>query len=701
MHDKLLPVSAVKFAVATAYLLNSVTSLANEQDLLTVDDLESDFPVTSSVSHLPQRIADAPVAVTIIDQEMIAASGAMTPVEVFRLIPGFNGYYVHGNTYGINYHALGDEYPRRLEVKVDGRPVYEPLFPTVEWVSLGIEMQDIAYIEAVRGPNQAADGTNAFLGTINIVTRSPVGDEGTSVRATVGYRQERRLSAVHRVQLGDVHNRFTISHQQNRGFPDPPGDRKLDDELKTTHLGYRGIWTPNIKDTVDFQAGLTLSTNGVGAGGDGGEPDEVRPRKYNYTYQSAKWERNHNDTHDFQLIFYHTYMEIEEDNIEVGYLSDFAPVPPALDFEFEQIEVKGKTQRADLEFRHLLNLTNQFRMNWGAAARYDRAKGEILLGTDDWVGENFYRLYTNMEWRPIELITLNLGVMAEKNSLIPAYASPRFSINFHPSPEHTIRLGYSRGYRSPAILEANALQVYSGFMAVNDHPLGPLICSDPDAQPLCENPQYQVVSDPNITKEEIRNYELSYYGHLPLQGLTLDAKFFHEDITDIMDEQVRRDVPGDADGIVVVRTNNGMLKTWGAEFGLDYRPIPEVLIAGQYTQIRLEGNRHRRTNPDEFEDWETILPERTWNVLFRYTLPINVDLGFNLYSQSGVDWIRGDDIKPFNRLDLRAAWRFKIGNTNSQLEFIVQNVMDNSNQEYHYFNYLERRGYVRYSIDFP
>ena len=112
-----------------------------------------------------------PAAVTIIDRRTIEASAAVDVVDLFRLVPGFRAYYINANYPGVTYHALGDSNPRRLEVKVDGRSVYESIFSSVQWTTFGVELEDIDYIEVVRGANAPADGSNAFLASINIVTR--------------------------------------------------------------------------------------------------------------------------------------------------------------------------------------------------------------------------------------------------------------------------------------------------------------------------------------------------------------------------------------------------------------------------------------------------------------------------------------------------------------------------------------------------
>ena len=107
-------------------------------------------------------------------------------VYLFRLVPGLQVYFYHANKPGVAYHTLGGEFSRRLEVKVDGRSVYESIFSSVEWNTLGVSLDDIDYIEVVRGSNAPADGSNAFLASINIVTRSPLVGNELTARAEIG-----------------------------------------------------------------------------------------------------------------------------------------------------------------------------------------------------------------------------------------------------------------------------------------------------------------------------------------------------------------------------------------------------------------------------------------------------------------------------------------------------------------------------------
>jgi iron complex outermembrane receptor protein len=68
----------------------------------------SELPVVASVSRLPQRLADAPTAVTVVDRDMIKASGARDLNDIFRLVPGFQTYPNNTEPAKVTYHGMGD-----------------------------------------------------------------------------------------------------------------------------------------------------------------------------------------------------------------------------------------------------------------------------------------------------------------------------------------------------------------------------------------------------------------------------------------------------------------------------------------------------------------------------------------------------------------------------------------------------------------
>lgn len=153
--------SPVKGLAVTASLLYSPLLFCQEGTFITEEDLLGDLPVVTSVSRMAQPLSKVPASVTIIDQQMIKASGALTWVDVFRLVPGFESYYINGNRYGISYHGYGREFPNHLEIMVDGRSIYDPLFASIEWGSLGIGLDDI------HGPQKGIGAIGGRVGGAN------------------------------------------------------------------------------------------------------------------------------------------------------------------------------------------------------------------------------------------------------------------------------------------------------------------------------------------------------------------------------------------------------------------------------------------------------------------------------------------------------------------------------------------------------
>ena len=118
---------------------------------------------------------------TVIDREMIKASGFRTVPELMRLVPGMYVGFADANRPVVSLHGSADEYAHRMQILIDGRSVYLPPFGGVSWADLPLQIEDIERIEVVRGPSSASHGTNSFYGVINIITRDALSQIGGSV----------------------------------------------------------------------------------------------------------------------------------------------------------------------------------------------------------------------------------------------------------------------------------------------------------------------------------------------------------------------------------------------------------------------------------------------------------------------------------------------------------------------------------------
>lgn len=182
---------------AVAVLLGSPPLAAAEDEpsiselgSLSIEDL-ANVEITS-VSKRPEPLASAPAAIYVISNDDIRASGAITLPDALRLAPNLQVARVNASTYGITARGFNQSSAtaNKMQVLIDGRSVYNPLFSGVFWDIQNVVLADVDRIEVVSGPAGALWGSNAVNGVINVVTRSAAQTQGLLVDATYGGADE-------------------------------------------------------------------------------------------------------------------------------------------------------------------------------------------------------------------------------------------------------------------------------------------------------------------------------------------------------------------------------------------------------------------------------------------------------------------------------------------------------------------------------
>src|SRR5450432_4673160 len=98
------------------------TNGGNELTDLSLEDLMN-VEVTS-VSKKKESIADAPAAVTVIDQDTIARSGFSTIPDLLRLAPGMDVARINSYSWAISARGFNNQFADKLLVLQDGRTLY-------------------------------------------------------------------------------------------------------------------------------------------------------------------------------------------------------------------------------------------------------------------------------------------------------------------------------------------------------------------------------------------------------------------------------------------------------------------------------------------------------------------------------------------------------------------------------------------------
>ena len=691
---------AALFIVAPIVTASAMAS--SDIDMLTEDDLLVEIPIVSSVTHMEQTLPQTPASVTIIDRQTIQASTAVDIADLFRLVPGFETYYVNGSRRGVTYHALGDEYPRRLEVKVDGRSVYESLFSAVTWSTIGIDLDDIEYVEVVRGANGAADGSNAFLASINIVTRSPLLDTGLSFRSQVGSSQTRNAALSYSGKIGAVDHRTTLSVRGNDGFDDTQWRGNLlaiKDDSESISLTSKGLWTPSSSDNIEFQIGATESDLWIGE-------DEYFNRDMSYQYQYLNWTRLNKQGNKLQLVVYHNDLDLDDDVqaqtiseiIGVDDSSPFWPLGPVPDTTIFDGSHRGESERWDVELRTTIQPADNLRAVTGAAVRYDRVSSQSLFDTLNSLTETSYRAYTNLEWTQSEQLIVNAGVLLEDRDSTNVYGSYRFATNYLLSEDHILRFALNRSFRAPTLLENNQIGV---VRYVN-----PQECSPDSTAPEC-NPLFRdlildagSISDADIKNEELKSYELGYAGYFMDRTLSLDMRLYYEQLRDVISE--RRDVYPDLDNFVNIRDNTDTFDIRGVEFQTVYKPSNRLLLRAYYSYSDIDGESLHTSAPEvEFRDLDVRSLKNTLGLLTSYQLDSGISLSSMISYNSGKSFFfDGRKLDDYTRVDLKAAKSWQVDRSTVDVSLTVQNTGD-SYKEFYDFNHFETRYILGFRVTLP
>jgi len=276
----------------------------------TEEDIFIDIPQVFSATRQTQKLTEAPASITILSQKDIRAMGALKITDVLRMVPGMQSYNVTANRSAATYHGMSDDHPGRMEVMINGHSVYLPLLSTVAWETIGITVQDIDYIEVVRGSNAPAYGSNAFLGAINIVTKSPISDQNNKLSTTQGALNSQQYGFSHSETSDSIAYRLSTHFEENDGY------NIYDDGFLNRVVNLSGTYTPSFADTIDFNMGV--SSGFIYLGQADNIDNNFSPREHESNFQHIRWNHILDAENELGLSFTHNYLDLNEEFTSSG-----------------------------------------------------------------------------------------------------------------------------------------------------------------------------------------------------------------------------------------------------------------------------------------------------------------------------------------------------------------------------------------------
>lgn len=637
------------------------------------------LPVVLSVSRLIQPVEDAPGSVMVIDAGMIRRSGARDLGDLLRMVPGFLAAHAINGAPNAVYHGMTDENSRGLQILIDGRSQYSPLFfGGVAWNLIDVPLADIERIEVVRGSNSAAYGSNAFLGVVNVVTREAADTQGVRVNAAQGNEGVADRYARVGMRVGAGALRLSAETVGDDGV------RHVEDRRRHRRVNLRLDLPLGAADEFQLQAGSTALHLRAGEAGVSTNPP--RGQEAAKDFVSVAWQRLWTDGGGLALRYtrsterYRDDYAVSDEDLDalaamLGLPTPFVvPIDQAID-----------TTRDELEFQHTLVPGPATRIVWGAGARYDAVSGEQFYGRGgDKVHQAVHRLFGNFEWKPSTAWTANLGLTWENDSLSDTSLAPRFALNHHFLPGQTLRVGVSRAHRMPSLTEARSREHYGALdSALGGLPFGVI--------PL----QIERDASGRLDKERIDVVELGYLGDFRRHGVFVDVRAFRERVRDRIVSVSLPLLPPDCEVLGLSRLrrspptcgsyrdyqNLQALEIDGVEYHLRWRPLAgsEFVLNQAFVSIDSRASsRFRAIDSREAEKaerhMENSAPRVSTMLGWNQELPGGLELSLAHYRYDRFQWTLNTAVDEFQRTDIRLAYPFRRGGVRGELALVVQGI---------------------------
>ncbi|WP_420463704.1 TonB-dependent receptor [Candidatus Palauibacter sp.] len=196
-------------------------SILLERQLFTVPAL------TVTASRSPARPGETPVSVTVLSGEELHHRH---PVTLDEALPFAQGVIFNSGQMDIRgATGIARGVGSRVLMLLDGHRVLSGVGASIDFS--GLPVLDVEQIEIVKGPHSTLWGTNALGGVVNVITRRPSAEPETIIRGYFGlfdtptrhsFTEERLsregIALQHSRRLGDVGTTLHLSREGSDGF---------------------------------------------------------------------------------------------------------------------------------------------------------------------------------------------------------------------------------------------------------------------------------------------------------------------------------------------------------------------------------------------------------------------------------------------------------------------------------------------------
>jgi outer membrane receptor protein involved in Fe transport len=414
--------------------------------------------IVVTASRTEQQLADAPAAITVLTAQDIEMIPADDYGDLMRQVPGVNVAQTSARDINMTTRGSTNTLATSTLVLVDGRSLYLDFFGFVMYDLLPVNTAEIKQIEAVRGPGSAVWGANAMSGVVNLITKRPGEMAGTHLIAGGGELGSAYGSVTHAGQMEDFGYKVSGGYLEQDAYDRPTGVIPGSNP-PVTYPDFPNSGTEQLKGDVRLEWDLDdSSTFGVGGGyasTDGIVHTGIGPFDVDDSTEMSNFKADYNRM-ALHVGFYANLLDADSVNL-LTRGADGQPLGFAFNTDTYHFDISNTTV---LAMSHIFTYGGNYRTSdfeleiapegtekdeWGFFLQ-----DEILIGD---------KLRWVIGGRYDEIDPLEDGVF-----------TPRTSLLFAPTSNHTFRVSYNEAFRTPSAinsyLDVTILQPLFGPFAV-------------------------------------------------------------------------------------------------------------------------------------------------------------------------------------------------------------------------------------------
>jgi iron complex outermembrane receptor protein len=462
--------------------------------------------VVVTASRVEQSLHEAPATISVLTAEDIANIPADDYGDLLRNVPGLNVSQMSARDIQISGRTATNSLATTQLVLVDSRTIYLDFFGFVAWDFLPVNPYEIKQIEVVRGPGSAVWGANAFSGVVNLITKSPRDLDGTAVLLGGGELGSLFGSVSHAGVREKFGYKVSAAYSEQDPYDRPTG---LIPGTSTPYPTFANTGTSQPKLDLRFDYDSDLDTRWIFGAGyaqtDGIIHSGIGPfdiSEASLAYAKAEWSRQ-----AMRVGFFTNLLDGDADNLlTVG--ANGRPIPLGFD---------TKTYNLDFGNTNLIGTKNI--LTYGVNARRNQFELSLAPDAED---RDELGLYVQDEILFNDKLRWVIGARVDDLDPIGTVVSPRTSLAYSPTDDHTFRISYNKGFRAPS-----AVNSYLDIVIVNrvviPTPFGNLPFIFPTA----------AQGNDELEEEKLDAYEIGWVGTFDRTTVTVAAyRNVTEDVID-------------------------------------------------------------------------------------------------------------------------------------------------------------------------